>query len=240
MASITSAGTDANNNLKDEGIQFIASVDAQEPGEYTLMFQIKDQSGHLVRLHRSAVLSVGSNQIAFDVEAKYLLEVGFTNGPMSISEVTLRREVFGRDTVVDYHATMGVTPAYNLGDFEIGSIYFTGEANEQALNADGQAGYDVLRVQAKVVQSPNVAGGTMYCRLQGRLTDATGFVVDTVSGGAEIREGANWVAMDFRGPKIARSNVNGPYAVRDATIECSGMRDSRAALLTTAMARMRR
>jgi hypothetical protein len=234
VASITSSGIDANNNQKYEGIRFAASIDMQEPGEYTLSFQIKDSADHAHTFLRAAELNAGANQMLLDADAKQLLEAGFTSGPLSIVGVTLRREVFGRDTVVDYHETMGVTPSYDLGDFDRGSIYFTGQASEQALNLDGIAGYDVLRVQAEAVQGPGVAAGTMNCRVQGKLTDAAGFVIDVVTGSAAMSEGTNQVALDFRGPKIARSNLNGPYAVRDVSLECSGMRDSAAALLSTA------
>ncbi|MCW5962774.1 MAG: hypothetical protein KIT83_01945 [Bryobacterales bacterium] len=233
VASITSVGIDANNNQKYEALRFTATIDVQEPGDYTLSFQIRDTAEHTHTFLRAAELNAGGNQIVQEVDAKHLLEAGFTSGPLSIVGVTLRREVFGRDTVVDYHETMGITPSYDLGDFERGSIYFTGQASEQALNLDGQPGYDVLRVQAVAMQGPGVSSGPMNCRVQGRLTDAAGSVIDAVTAPATMREGSNQVVIDFRGPKIARSNVNGPYAVRNVSLECSGMRDTATALLTT-------
>lgn len=233
VASITSSGVDANNNQKYEAIRFTASIDVQEPGDYTLSFQIRDAAENSRTFLRAAELNSGANQMILEVKAKDLLNAGFNNGPLFIVGVTLRREVFGRDTVVDYHETMGVTPSYDLGDFERGSIYFTGQASEQAVDLDGQPGYDVLRVQAEAVQGPGVASGPMNCRVQGRLTDAAGSVIDAVTAPATMREGTNQVVFDFRGPKIARSNVNGPYAVRAVSLECSGMRDTASELLTT-------
>lgn len=165
VAGITSQGIDANNNQKMESLRFTADLDVVEPGDYTLAFQIRDATQHTHSVLRAALLHPGSNQIVVEIAAEHLLAAGFTTGPFTIHEVTLRRDVFGRDTVVDYHATMGVTPAYDLGDFERGSVYFTGQATEQALNLDGQAGYDALRVQAEVALGPGVSARTMNCRV---------------------------------------------------------------------------
>ncbi|MCZ2156366.1 MAG: hypothetical protein LC114_21095 [Bryobacterales bacterium] len=191
------------------------SIDVQEPGEYTL-FQIKDIANTpYLPTHRQP----DRRQPDRPRRGSEDLAAYFTN-TRSTRHASPR--CIRPNTVVDYHATMGVTPAYNLGDFERGSIYFTGQTAEQALNLDGQSGYDVLRVQAEVEQGPGVSERTMQCRVQGKLTDAAGFVVDAVTGEAEVREGTNWVAMDFRGPRIARSNVNGRSPVRDVSNRLHG------------------
>ena len=132
VASITSSGIDENNNQKYEAIRFAANIDVQEPGEYTLSFQIKDTADHAYTFLHAAELNAGANQMLLDSDAKALIDAGFTSGPLSIVGVTLRREVFGRDAVVDYHETMDVTPSYDLGDFDRGSINFTGQVSEQA------------------------------------------------------------------------------------------------------------
>jgi hypothetical protein len=234
IGATTDTGVDANGNGKHESIRINTSLNVNVAGEYVLNFSLADAQERQHGVSRVLSLELGSQLVSVEFPAAELLRAGLSNGPHAIRGMVLSRRVAGRETVSDYLPLVHTTGAYNLGDFDRGSIYFTGQASEQALNLDGVAGYEVLRVQAEAVQVPGVAAGTMNCRVQGKLTDAAGFVIDAVIGAAAMNEGTNQVALDFRGPKIARSNVNGPYAVRDVSLECSGMRDSAAALLSTA------
>lgn len=132
IGATTDTGVDANGNGKHESIRINTALNVNVAGEYVLNFSLADAQEQQHGVSRVLSLELGSQLVGVEFPADELVRAGLSNGPYAIRGMVLSRQVAGSETVSDYLSLAHTTASYNLGDFDRGSINFTGQVSEQA------------------------------------------------------------------------------------------------------------
>jgi len=202
---------------KIASLTITAAIKVKSPGSYRLTFNLTAANGNSLPGQALADLKAGAQSLTVSFEAKQIGSSLAQDGPYQISRprLVLERQN-AQPTDADGLAEGGMTAAYSLGDLQRDLYSFTGEIEAAGADATTDGKFRVLRVRAGIV----TPGGD--CVVGGRLSSPTA-LIDWENGERrqQVPPGKSTVTIDFRGPQIAQSGVDGPLTVSDLRLSCA-------------------
>ncbi|KKM61035.1 hypothetical protein LCGC14_1535800, partial [marine sediment metagenome] len=201
-----SYGEDSDGDVSYNHLTVDVDLDVATAGEYTVEGWLYDQAGEALYLATNFAFLPNGNQtisLSFDgmTIAKYR-----SDGPYDLKYLTLFDE---NADEIDFIYEAYQTPAYSYTEFQTGNGSFTGIPSDYGIDLDGNALFDLLRIETTV----DVAEEGQYVAV-GRLFDAGGEWISDATTGVALAAGEQTVALNFSGSDIALHEENGPYELR--------------------------
>ena len=186
-----------------------------EAGQYRVLASLSDSDGRHICDGWSGNVScpAGANDIIVSFRGAEIFAHGACNGYV-VSEVKLIEVTDTYEAVVDERKDIFSTTAYNYRQFEHPLITFGGNGSDSAADADGDGIYDRLTVNLPLSSEPQVAGNYDW---SAALQDGEGTTLGFVAGSVVLPSagGTTMVTMTFEGSDILKTDLNGPYYLRN-------------------------
>ncbi len=215
LVSFQDAAVDDDGDGRKDRLVITATVNVPSAGGYRVSLVLIGSNGEQVNADAKVTLASGSGQVPLAVEGSYVVSGLGVSGPYKIAHIALQKDDEGLTPVIDVRDDAGQTAAYPLSDFDRGAIELTGRT-ATGVNANGIPGFEILRLTVGVA----VHGPAGPCNWIATLGGPAGQEIDEITGGALLKEGESEIALDFRGAKIARGGINGPYKLKEIRLEC--------------------
>jgi len=211
-------GIDEDGNGLYDNIKIDFGVDIFESGEYRVEFDVTSFLGvELESAHDYVDLTTEDNVISVLVPV-YNIRKMELNGPYKIKNLVITSygeseedgEIKGEDeeTIVDSRKEAFTTQAYNINDFEKPSR-FTRVFNDYGIDEDENGLYDKLVINAEVdIQK----SGDYY--IEGSLYKEN-HIAESGDFWSYLESGIQNIELEFKGYRIRKSQVNGPYELRE-------------------------
>jgi len=210
-------GIDEDENGLYDYIQIEFGVDVFKSGEYRVEFDVTSFLGvELESVNDYVDLTTEDNIISVLVPV-YNIRKMELNGPYKIKNLVITSygeseedgEIKGEDeeTIVDSREEAFTTQAYNVNDFEKPSR-FTRVFSDYAIDEDDNGLYDKLVINAEVdIQK----SGDYYI-------SSSLYQDNHIASGdfqSYLEQGIQNIELEFKGYRIRKSQINGPYELRD-------------------------
>jgi hypothetical protein len=207
------------------GVRVNATVNVVTGGTYIFTVQLQAGS-QTIQQWGSANLSTGPQQISALFPNDQLLTLG-ANGPYERVNAVLTTMVANDALIADASADAGPTAAYSVNSFQSSSVYFTGQYSSTPIDANGIPGFEILNISVGISQQ-----STGYCEVDGGLYAGT-TLIDSTSFTQYFASATNSITLSFNGYRIRASGLDGPYTLRNVTVNCGGAKASGTNLFQT-------
>jgi hypothetical protein len=219
LASFTGFG----DTQQSTGIVTTANLNVVTAGVYRYTVNLRASNQKTVEARVVATLAAGTQHLTVTFSNSDIFGLG-VSGPYELVNALL---IFqgAKELIADSRLDAGPTAAYTLGSFAP-ALYFNGQNSAAGVITGAGPKFDLLRAQIGVY---NATAGP--CAWRADLTDAAGNFITSAQANGALTAGNNSVVLNFDGIRIAQAG-SGPYAVRNATVDC-GTNHAAASLLFT-------
>ena len=207
--SFSDTGVDSGTDGLYDLLRISVGIDVEKGDTYSVIGELEGSAAIAVA-RETASLAKGSHSVDLDFDGQSIFQHR-KNGPYHLRKLRIEDASGTRiDFIYDAHATAD----YGYDEFQHrGTTLNAGSYTDQGVDTDGDAPYELLRVQLQV----NADQAGAY-RLVAALQDTEGETIATVAEDADLIVGNNAVSLDFPGSVISAHGVDGPYQVASVAL----------------------
>ena len=216
LVSFSDTVVDTDGDSLPDGIRITATIHVNEPGEYYFGIDVAEPGTRGVDATGIAELPAGTQQMSVLLHRQSILRRFQSDGPYELRRAILKLNSGARrNSVADSRENAGVTGAYPLSTWKQGRLHLVDQAQLQAVDTDAAIGFEFLRLSFRAsVPTADACGWSVT------LTDSQDDEIQRLTNSVEVAAGEHDFVVDFNGPRIVQSGLDGPYVASGFTLSC--------------------